>query len=277
MPLDQRASTPASANPMPCRTLFLSDLHLGALGSRSDLIVEFLESMRAETYVLVGDVLDLWRPMLPHWNRCDQAVIDHLHRRQAEGARIVYVRGNHDPDPNRAPAHARLRVDMVDRMIHTAGDEQRYLIVHGDQADSRLIRAHWVTRLGSLADHMLRRLDRSLRRLTGKTEGEARSLIEWVLTSVSMMSCAGRSHERRMVAMARQEGLDGVICGHFHIADLHGDHGLVYANCGDWVDSFTGLVEDFDGTLSLLGVHEVMTRGVQASAQAIPAEPIGER
>ncbi len=56
------------------------------------------------------------------------------------------------------------------------------------------------------------------------------------------------------MALARAEGLDGVICGHFHLAGLHREHGLVYANCGDWVDSATALVEGFDGTLQLMGV-----------------------
>jgi len=255
----------------------MSDLHLGALGSRSDLILEFLESVRAESYVLVGDVLDLWQPMLPYWNRYDQAVIDHLHHRQAEGAEIVYVRGNHDPDPHRAPAHARLRVEPVESLVHTAGDNRRYLVVHGDQADSRLIRARWVTRLGSLIDHMLRRVDHRLRRLNGKAETEARSLIEGLRLSIAMASCVGRSHERRMVALARDEGLDGVICGHFHIADLHDDHGLIYANCGDWVDSYTAIVEDDDGKLSLLGVHEMGSAETLPFRQPLPSEAVGDR
>jgi UDP-2,3-diacylglucosamine pyrophosphatase LpxH len=46
--------------------------------------------------------------------------------------------------------------------------------------------------------------------------------------------------------------LDGVICGHFHIASLHEDHGLIYANCGDWVDSLTAIAESSDGGLQLL-------------------------
>ena len=31
------------------------------------------------------------------------------------------------------------------------------------------------------------------------------------------------------------------------------DHGLTYANCGDWMDSFTALAEDTDGRLRLTG------------------------
>ena len=235
------------------RTVFLSDLHLGAIGSRPDLVLAFLRANPAATYVLAGDVLDLWQPLLPHRRTEDQAVIDHLNRRQAQGAALVWLRGNHDPDPARAPAHVRLNATPVARHVHTAANGARYLVVHGDEADSRLVRAHVMTRLGSRIDHALRRLDHGLRRLRRGTRGEARGLVEGVLITLNRLAYARRSHERRLVAMARAEGLDGVICGHFHIAGLNADHGLLYANCGDWMDSFTGLVERRDGALHLAG------------------------
>ncbi|MCB1359870.1 MAG: UDP-2,3-diacylglucosamine diphosphatase [Rhodobacteraceae bacterium] len=235
------------------RTLFLSDLHLGAIGSRPDLVLAFLRANPAATYVLAGDVLDLWQPLLPHWRAEDQAVIDHLNQRQADGATLVWLRGNHDPDPMRAPAHVRLNATPVTRHVHTAADGTRFLVVHGDEADSRLVRAHVMTRLGSRIDHGLRRLDHRLRWLGRGARGEARSAIEALLMSLNRWAYARRAHERRLVAMARAEGLDGVICGHFHIAGLHADHGLIYANCGDWVDSFTGLIERRDGAILLSG------------------------
>ena len=62
----------------------------------------------------------------------------------------------------------------------------------------------------------------------------------------------GTGYEARLIARAKRAGCDGVICGHFHKPALHDHHGLTYANCGDWVDSFTALAEDADGRLSLL-------------------------
>jgi len=248
MPFDARSFPPRQ----PGRTLFLSDLHLGTLGSRADLVLDFLNRHPARSYVLVGDVLDLWQPLLPHWTARDQAVIDHLNRRQRAGAQLVYVRGNHDPHPVRAPAHARLATDPVDRYIHHAGDGRRYLVVHGDEIDSRLIRTHAMTRLGSRIEHGLRRMDRRVGRLRRNPEG-TRSLVEWAIMAANALVYAGRVHERRMVDLARAEGLDGVICGHFHIAGLHDMFGLTYANCGDWVDSMTALIDEGNGELRLLG------------------------
>ena len=40
-----------------------------------------------------------------------------------------------------------------------------------------------------------------------------------------------------------------MICGHIHAAAIKQVDGLTYVNCGDWVDSCTGIVEHTDGRL----------------------------
>jgi UDP-2,3-diacylglucosamine pyrophosphatase LpxH len=248
------------------RTLFLSDLHLGALSSQAGLALHFLIRNPAQTYVLVGDFLDLWHPMLPNWTPEDQAVIDHLRARVRMGSTIIYVRGNHDPDPAAIPEHARLPATHVTRHVHEALNGKRYLVIHGDEADSRLIRLHLMTRLGSVIDHALRRVERLLRRQRDETY--TRGAVDMAICGLNVLRYRGRSHERRMVQMARDEGLDGVICGHFHIAALHDHFGLTYANCGDWIDSMTALDDSGDGVLRRLGGRKALiaqTQGLQGA------------
>jgi len=43
-----------------------------------------------------------------------------------------------------------------------------------------------------------------------------------------------------------------MICGHIHRATITDIDGITYCNDGDWVESCTALVEDFDGRLALL-------------------------
>ena len=262
------------------RTLFLSDLHLGAIGARADLALRFLRRNRAETYVLVGDVLDLWHPILPQWTAAHQGVIDHLRQRQAEGAAIRYLRGNHDPAPDTAPQDRTIPAQAETEFLHIGADGQRYLVLHGDAEDSRAFRPLFMTRLGTFADQTLRAVDRMLgrwltrRRILGGPH--RRTAIEWTLSTVNALFYPLRAHERRLVARARAAGADGVICGHFHIAALHRRHGLVYANCGDWMDSFTALAEAPDGRLQLIGGRAAFARGPRpvpalgAAAGAVP-------
>jgi len=51
---------------------------------------------------------------------------------------------------------------------------------------------------------------------------------------------------------ARRRGVDGVICGHIHKAEMRQIDGVTYVNDGDWVESCTALVEHFDGRLEIL-------------------------
>lgn len=246
------------------RTLFLSDLHLGALGSRSDLLLAFLRQNTADTYYLVGDILDLWHPLLPHWSADDQKVLDLFAARQSAGATIHYLRGNHDPDPKAAPENKSLGLPVHDELIHQLPDGRQFLVLHGDIADSRIIRMHAMTRLGSRIDHGLRCLDVMLSRLW-KSSTEARTAIETLLAWVNAVAYRGRQHESRLVSLAKERGLDGVICGHFHMAELSEVDGLTYANCGDWMDSMTALSEAKDGTLQILTVARARTGQAQKS------------
>lgn len=239
------------------RSLFLSDTHLGAVGARPDLLLRLLEQHQAQTYLLVGDILDLWHPSLPLWGAAHQAVIDHLHARHRAGAEIIYVRGNHDDAPDQVPMAKRLPVPAQSMAMHVTAQGRRLLVLHGDEADARLFRLHILTRLGSVLDQGLRALDRclnwALTWVQAHSNPARRSPIEWVLSQLNAALYPTRAHEKRLIAMAREYGADGIVCGHYHIAALHDHHGLTYANCGDWTDSFTALSEDFNGNLQLIG------------------------
>lgn len=235
------------------RTLFLSDLHLGASGARADLALAFLQDHAADTYVLVGDILDLWQPGPAQWGTEEQAVVDHLRDRHRNGAEIVYVTGNHDPDPQAAFASGHLPVRAQKRADHVTADGRRFLVVHGDAADIRLFQSLTVSRACAWTDRRLRSLDQAIGAVFARSGPAQRSTIEYLLSSLNRLLYPTDGHELRLVEQAWQGGYDGVICGHFHMSALHDRHGLVYANCGDWLDSFTALTEGYDGRLTLTG------------------------
>lgn len=55
-----------------------------------------------------------------------------------------------------------------------------------------------------------------------------------------------------MIEHAKKLGYDGVICGHIHKAEIREVDGIEYLNSGDWVESKTALVEDYDGKWSII-------------------------
>jgi UDP-2,3-diacylglucosamine pyrophosphatase LpxH len=78
--------------------------------------------------------------------------------------------------------------------------------------------------------------------------------------------------EAAMADEARRRGVDGVICGHIHHAEMREIEGVIYVNDGDWVESCTAVVEGFDGKLEIIRWHEV--RAAYGEAAVADLEPI---
>lgn len=234
------------------RCLFLSDLHLGSRGARPDKILAFLQQHEAETIFLVGDIFDIWHNR-PTWGEIDTRIVQLLLDRARAGVRVVYLPGNHDPVEHRADSEWAGLIEITDRMLHTAADGRRYLVVHGDCCDARAMQWHFMTRIGSWLDWGLRSAEAKLRGFRRELDPDVRGPIEALIDLFNAALRHGNRFEERLIALARASGADGVICGHFHKAALHADHGLIYANCGDWLDSFTAIAEGQDGRLQMLG------------------------
>ena len=80
-----------------------------------------------------------------------------------------------------------------------------------------------------------------------------------------------------MVAVAREarkRGLQGVVCGHIHHAEMREIDGILYCNDGDWVESLTALIEHADGRLEIAD-WSARRAGAALSAGAVakPATP----
>lgn len=238
--------------PTRLRALFLSDFHLGSRASRPGMVLEFLAAHEADTIYLVGDILDLWHGCKVHWGADASAIVAELEARASRGVRVVYLAGNHDA-PLRAPRAALPRGwELREALTHEAADGQRYLVLHGDQCDSRLMRWHFMTRIGSRADAMIRALDDWFARRFGPPRSHRPSRIQRLIVAFNELFIMGGRFETRLVALAKATGADGVICGHSHKPALKELDGATYANCGDWVDSLTALTEDHTGALRLV-------------------------
>jgi UDP-2,3-diacylglucosamine pyrophosphatase LpxH len=204
------------------KTIILSDLHLGARNSRTDLLTELLDT-DFDRLVLNGDVVD--SPDLRRFRACDWRVIDGL-RAAGRSRELVLLRGNHD-----VPAHgdAARAVTVLTGLLGTEPREEyeldvgggRYLVLHGDRFDGTM-NLTWV---GDLADLCYRQVQRVSRPAAHFLKGASKHVCG-VVPAV----------RRGAVAHARQRGFAGVITGHTHFH--HDEHidGLHFLNTGCWVD-----------------------------------------
>ena len=71
---------------------------------------------------------------------------------------------------------------------------------------------------------------------------------------------------------ARKRGVDTVVCGHIHRAEMRDIDGVLYCNDGDWVESCTSLVEDMNGHLRLID----WSKSRQQAAVVPTVLPVGQ-
>ncbi|AKR56241.1 UDP-2,3-diacylglucosamine hydrolase [Youhaiella tibetensis] len=235
------------------RALFISDVHLGMRPTRVGQLIEFLRYHDAETIYLVGDILDGWRLAKSwHWPNEYNVLTQILLDKAAAGAKVIYLPGNHDEFLREYLGTYFGEVEFVDRTVHTTAQGKTYLVIHGDQFDVVVRHAKWLAYVGDWAYRFALRVNiviNWVRRRLGLTYW---SLSAWAKHKVkNAVSVIGR-FEEALSLEARQSGVDGVICGHIHYADMHDRLGIHYINTGDWVESCTAIVENADGAFELI-------------------------
>ena len=235
------------------RTLFISDVHLGARGCQADLLLDFLRYHEADTIYLVGDIVDGWRLRSTwYWPQAHNDVVQKLLRKARKGARMIYVPGNHDEFLRDYYGTHFGGIEVAESHIHEAADGRRYLVIHGDHFDLVVTQARWLAHLG---DHaytvalIVNRIFNDLRRRLGFGYW---SLSQWAKQKVKNAVNYIGEFEKTLVLEAKRTGTDGVICGHIHHAAIHNDFGVTYINCGDWVESCTAIAEHPDGRFEIL-------------------------
>ncbi len=240
-----------------CRTVFISDVHLGFHGCSAGFLLDFLDRTECETLYLVGDIVDFWyMKKRRHWPKSHSDVLLKFCDKARNGTRVVFVPGNHDEAVRPFDGMMFGCIEIQDQVIHETGDGRRFLVLHGDQFDSVVRCSKWLAKLGSWAYDMLLRMNTGInraRRLLGRDYWSLAAFLKHkVKNAVSYIS----SFEEAVVRAAAERGVDGVVCGHIHHAEISEMHDIQYMNCGDWVESCTALVERQDGTVELLEWRE---------------------
>jgi UDP-2,3-diacylglucosamine pyrophosphatase LpxH len=207
----------------------------------------------ADTYYLVGDIIDFWRVRRgPHWPQSHNDVIQKLLRKVRKGTRIIFIPGNHDEALRDFCGQHFGGIDVRRNCVHVSAAGRRYLVLHGDEFDVIVRTAKWLAYLGdrgyetalwlnSPLNFVRRHLGLGYWSLSAYLKGRVKQAVSFI-----------GAYERAVADEARRQGAEGVICGHIHsAADLFfGD--VHYLNCGDWVENCTAVVETMQGEMQVI-------------------------
>ncbi|MEY8829666.1 UDP-2,3-diacylglucosamine diphosphatase [Sedimentitalea sp. XS_ASV28] len=239
---------------MKYRTIFLSDIHLGTPGCQADLLLDFLNGHDADSYYLVGDIVDAWRIRRKGflWPQAHNDVVQAILAKAQNGAQIFLIPGNHDEFLRSYPGTHFGGIEVLRTADFTSHDGKRYLVTHGDQFDAVVTNARWLAHLGDRAYEFMLWLNTWVNRVRHVWGGQYWSLSKWAKHQVKQAVNFISEYENVLSAEARRGGYDGVICGHIHSAAIREINGISYVNTGDWVESCTAVAERDDGRLVLL-------------------------
>ena len=265
-PLSELAASSDSPSPKSTRylinapTVWISDIHLGFRDCKADYLLDFLNHIHCDTLYLVGDIVDLWSLKRRFcWPQKHYQVMLKFYELAAKGVRVVYVPGNHDDPIRHFSGQLFGPIEIAQEHEYVTADGKRLLIMHGDAMDA-YINHSWLTRV--IGDHgyelllFINRWSDRLRKVMGKPYFSLAGLIK---SNIKGAKAAIATYEKEALAEAKRRGYDGVVCGHIHYPALREENGLRYANCGDWIENCTALVEDHQGCMRLLH-HSDKTR-----------------
>ena len=235
------------------RTIFISDIHLGTRGCQAELLLDFIRHVECETLYLVGDIIDGWKLRSGwYWPQAHNDVVQKILRLARKGVKVIYVPGNHD-EVVRDFCGVHFGGVLVARdTIHETADGRRFLVTHGDEFDGVVQHARWLAFVGDYAYRMALFLNTLFNRVRRRLGFGYWSLSAFLKTRVKNALQFIENFEAAVAEEARRRGVDGVICGHIHKAEMREIDGVVYINDGDWVESCTALAEHMDGTLEIL-------------------------
>lgn len=236
------------------RTIWISDLHIGSTQCQADALLDFLKHNDSEKLYLVGDIIDFWAlSKKMYWPREHNTIIQKFLRKARHGTHIIYVPGNHDENVRDYDDYVFGDIIVKNSDIHTTAQGKRFLVVHGDEYDTIAQHHRWMAKLGSVGYDWLIEINRFLRlcrRILGVQSQF--SLAAYVKFKVKNVVKFMSDYEETIVKTLKNEGVDGVICGHIHHAEIKNIEGFMYINTGDFVESCTAIVEHMDGALELI-------------------------
>jgi len=233
------------------KTIFISDIHLGSIGCKAEFLLKFLKETEADTYYLVGDIIDGWRIKSKFFWPQPHSDIVRRFLKIARTKKIIWILGNHD-EFLRSYLEYNLsfgNIEIKNECEFTDANGKKYWVVHGDNFDGVVRYSKWLSFLGDHAYVFLIWLNHHFNKFRNWLGMPYWSLSKY-LKSATKQALQFMDDYARVVSLdTKERGYAGVICGHIHNPEDTYYDGIHYLNTGDWVENCTYLVEDLSGNL----------------------------
>jgi UDP-2,3-diacylglucosamine pyrophosphatase LpxH len=241
------------------RSVFISDLHLGSAGCKTEKIQEFLRNIECEHLYLVGDIIDMWVSIKAgKWRQKHTNIVRTILGKSKYGCMVRYTPGNHDALFRRMNGAEMGNIAVDHSFTHFTADGKKLLVVHGDLFDRSVTSLRPIAWIGTWLYECVTVLTALVNQVREKRGLGASDFSSRIKKRFKQAVQYVTSFEERIVVDAWNQGYDGVVCGHIHRPRIEShEYGGIYLNTGDWVENCTALVEHTDGRLELVRWDEL--------------------
>jgi UDP-2,3-diacylglucosamine pyrophosphatase LpxH len=233
------------------KSLFISDIHLGNPNSRADKVLELLKMYNFKNLFIVGDFIDItyMKRKKNDWNKDHLTVIQKVLRLSRKGVKIIYVVGNHDAYIRKFIENSGIHfgdILICNEYKYKTSTQQIY-ITHGDEFDG-FIRIHpFIYWLGDNAYELsikINKIYNTFRKMFGLKYWSLSSYLKnKVKNSISFIN----EYEKMSKIKTQEMNCDSILMGHTHHPKIE----TGYYNTGDFVESCSYIIEDYDEKLIL--------------------------
>ncbi len=254
--------------------LVLSDVHLGTYGCHAEELVRYMKSVKPQTVVLNGDIVDIWQFSKRYWPASHMKVVKTLLDWVAKGVRVYYVTGNHDEMLRKFAGFELGGLQIVNKVVLEL-DGKKAWVFHGDVFDVTMQHSKWLARLGAVGYDALILLNRGVNFVSTRLGRGKISMSKRIKSSVKSAVKFINNFEQTAADIARENQYDYVVCGHIHQPEIRriktGDTSVLYLNSGDWVENLSAL-EYHRGRWSLYRYEEDTRLHAEIEVSAEPEE-----
>jgi len=226
----------------------ISDVHLGTYSCHAEELLAYLSSIKPNTLVLNGDIVDGWQFNKRYFPAAHLKVVKKIINLASNGTRVVYVTGNHDEIIRKFNGTTIGNFSIRNKLVLEL-DGKKAWFFHGDVFDVSVRHARWLAKLGGYGYTLLLRLNRLFNWILKKTGRDKYSLSRRIKNSMPHGARYRRDFERSASELAIEGGYDYVVCGHIHepkkqLYENRNGH-CTYLNSGDWLENLTALEYSF--------------------------------
>ncbi len=259
------------------KTIVISDIHLGTKDCKSKELARFLKYNHCRRLILNGDIVDAWNlQRYGKWTKKDTRVLRRIIQMiERFGTEVIYVRGNHDDFLDKLMPFSFGNISIVNQyeLVRKNG---RYLVLHGDMFDVVSSRFVWLARIGDISYKLLLWINRRRNRMRALKGLPYNSISQKIKNSVKLAVSYISDFEQSMTRYARENGYQGVICGHIHKPENKLIEGIHYLNSGDWVENLSALIEHEDDSWEVVRYDashpEISSNNNQSPTEALVSQ-----